>query len=77
MQSNRVRRNGCKHLPSVKILLPVAQEPDFLENEDEPEVTLPEGYDEMDFDDRKKADQTEDAKDAEAVAQAEAEDSIG
>ena len=40
-----------------KDITPVAQEPDFLENEDEPEVTLPEGYDEMDFDDRKKAEQ--------------------
>ncbi len=42
-----------------KDITPVAQEPDFLENEDEPEVTLPEGYDEMDFDDRKKQDETE------------------
>jgi small subunit ribosomal protein S2 len=39
-----------------KDITPVSQEPDFLDNEDEPEVTLPEGYDEMDFDDRKKAD---------------------
>jgi len=42
-----------------KDITPVALEPDFLENEDEPEVTLPEGYDEMDFDDRKKQDETE------------------
>jgi len=42
-----------------KDITPVAQEPDFLENEDEPEVTLPEGYDEMDFDDRKKQDEAE------------------
>ncbi len=42
-----------------KDITPVAQEPDFLENEDEPEVTLPEGYDEMDFDDRKKQDDSE------------------
>jgi len=42
-----------------KDITPVAQEPDFLENEDEPEVTLPEGYDEMDFDDRKKRDEAE------------------
>ena len=34
-------------------ITPVAQEPDFLEQEDEPEVTLPEGYEEMDFDDAK------------------------
>ena len=42
-----------------KDITPVAQEPDFLENEDEPEVTLPEGYDEMDFDDRKKKDESD------------------
>ncbi|MDC0363496.1 uS2 family ribosomal protein, partial [Opitutales bacterium] len=41
-----------------KDITPVSQEPDFLDNEDEPEVTLPEGYDEMDFDDRKKAEKT-------------------
>ncbi len=46
-----------------KDITPVAQEPDFLENEDEPEVTLPEGYDEMDFDDRKKADQAIESED--------------
>ena len=34
-------------------ITPVAQEPDFVDQEDEPEVTLPEGYDENDFDDRK------------------------
>ncbi len=37
-----------------KDITPVAQEPDFLENEDEPEVTLPEGYDESDFEDSRK-----------------------
>jgi len=47
-----------------KDITPVAQEPDFLENEDEPEVTLPEGYDEMDFDDRKKQDDSEVAAEA-------------
>jgi small subunit ribosomal protein S2 len=52
-----------------KDITPVTQEPDFLENEDEPEVTLPEGYDEMDFDDRKKSDKSEDVKEAEAVAE--------
>ena len=36
-----------------KDITPVAQEPDFVDQEDEPEVTLPEGYDENDFDDRK------------------------
>ena len=45
-----------------KDITPVAQEPDFLENEDEPEVTLPEGYDEMDFDDRKKAEQANESE---------------
>ena len=44
-----------------KDITPVAQEPDFLENEDEPEVTLPEGYDEMDFDDRKKAEKVDES----------------
>jgi len=34
-------------------ITPVAQEPDFMDQEDEPEVTLPEGYEESDFDDRK------------------------
>jgi small subunit ribosomal protein S2 len=52
-----------------KDITPVTQEPDFLENEDEPEVTLPEGYDEMDFDDRKKSEKPEDAKDADAVTE--------
>jgi len=37
-----------------KDITPVAQEPDFLDNEDEPEVTLPEGYEETDFEDSKK-----------------------
>ena len=36
-----------------KDITPVAQEPDFIDQEDEPEVTLPEGYDEADFDDKK------------------------
>ncbi|MEC8043162.1 MAG: 30S ribosomal protein S2 [Verrucomicrobiota bacterium] len=36
-----------------KDITPIAQEPDFVEQEDEPEVTLPEGYEEMDFDDRR------------------------
>ena len=45
-----------------KDITPVAQEPDFLENEDEPEVTLPEGYEESDFDDRKKAEQSDEAR---------------
>lgn len=40
-----------------KDITPVAQEPDFLDQEDEPEVTLPEGYDENDFDERKKPSQ--------------------
>lgn len=36
-----------------KDITPIAQEPDFVDQEDEPEVTLPEGYSENDFDDRK------------------------
>ncbi len=53
-----------------KDITPVAQEPDFVDQEDEPEVTLPEGYDEMDFDDRKKAPETSDdaSEQAEDVA---------
>ncbi len=58
-----------------KDITPVAQEPDFLENEDEPEVTLPEGYDEMDFDDRKKQDDSEvEAEVAEAKEEPKASD---
>ena len=38
-----------------KDITPIAQEPDFVDQEDEPEVTLPEGYDESDFDERKKS----------------------
>lgn len=52
-----------------KDITPVAQEPDFLENEDEPEVTLPEGYDEMDFDDRKKSENLEEINDVRPVAE--------
>jgi small subunit ribosomal protein S2 len=37
-----------------KDITPVALEPDFIDQEDEPEVTLPEGYDENDFDERRK-----------------------
>jgi small subunit ribosomal protein S2 len=53
-----------------KDITPVAQEPDFLANEDEPEVTLPEGYDEMDFDDRKKSENATESKSPEPVADA-------
>jgi small subunit ribosomal protein S2 len=42
-----------------KDITPVAQEPDFLDHEDEPEVTLPEGYEEMDFDEKRKSDSAE------------------
>jgi len=37
-----------------KDITPIAQEPDFVDQEDELEVTLPEGYEESDFDERKK-----------------------
>lgn len=37
-----------------KDITPLAQEPDFLDNEDEPEVTLPEGYEELEFENREK-----------------------
>ena len=60
-----------------KDITPVAQEPDFLENEDEPEVTLPEGYDEMDFDDRKKQDDSEvEAEAAEAKEEPKASEAV-
>ena len=36
-----------------KDITPITQEPDFVDQEDEPEVTLPEGYDENDFDEKK------------------------
>jgi len=36
-----------------KDITPVTHEPDFIDQEDEPEVTLPEGYEEKDFDDRR------------------------
>lgn len=55
-----------------KDITPVTQEPDFLENEDEPEVTLPEGYDEIDFDDRKKSEQSEESNNLEPVAESSA-----
>ena len=38
-----------------KDITPIAQEPDFVDQEDEPEVTLPEGYEESDFDERKRS----------------------
>jgi len=36
-------------------ILPVTHEPEFGDQEDEPEVTLPEGYEDMDFDDRRRS----------------------
>ena len=36
-----------------KDITPVTHEPDFIDREDEPEVALPEGYEEKDFDDRR------------------------
>ena len=56
----RGQLNALRTPTKRKDITPVSQEPDFLDNEDEPEVTLPEGYDEMDFDDRKKAEKTVD-----------------
>ena len=53
-----------------KDITPVAQEPDFIDQEDEPEVTLPEGYDEADFDDKKSNTEntSEDSEDQKAAA---------
>ncbi len=57
-----------------KDITPVAQEPDFIDQEDEPEVTLPEGYEETDFDDRRpKSDSTspeEESKEIESTVKA-------
>jgi small subunit ribosomal protein S2 len=36
-----------------KDITPIAQEPDFIDQEDEPEVTLPEGYEEIDFEEKR------------------------
>ena len=54
-----------------KDITPIAQEPDFVDQEDEPEVTLPEGYEESDFDERKKSPDSEsDEAEPDAVEQA-------
>ena len=49
-----------------KDITPIAQEPDFVDQEDEPEVTLPEGYEESDFDERKKSSDPESEEEATA-----------
>ena len=41
-------------LPLKEDITPITQEPDFIDQEDEPEVTLPEGYDENDFEKKNK-----------------------
>jgi len=53
-----------------KDITPIAQEPDFVDQEDEPEVTLPEGYEESDFDERKKSSDSE--SEGEATAEPDA-----
>jgi small subunit ribosomal protein S2 len=52
-------------------ITPVTQEPEFGDQGDEPEITLPEGYDEMDFDDRGRdsRDETEATSAEEKVAE--------
>ena len=68
IQSGAVRRVEAP--TRRKDITPIAQEPDFVDQEDEPEVTLPEGYDEMDFDDRKKtSDDTEESADGESSSE--------
>jgi small subunit ribosomal protein S2 len=68
IQSGAVRRVEAP--TRRKDITPIAQEPDFVDQEDEPEVTLPEGYDEMDFDDRKKSsDDTEDSADIQSSSE--------
>lgn len=61
-------------------ILPVTHEPDFGDQEDEPEVTLPEGYEDMDFDDRRRRPQegeeaTPEANAADGAEKAPAENS--
>ena len=53
-------------------ITPVTQEPEFGDQGDEPEITLPEGYDEMDFDDRGRdsRDEAEAASGEEKVSEA-------
>ena len=68
IQSGAVRRVEAP--TRRKDITPIAQEPEFVDQEDEPEVTLPEGYDEMDFDDRKKtSDETEESADSESSSE--------
>ena len=55
-----------------KDITPIAQEPDFVDQEDEPEVTLPEGYEESDFDERKKSSSLE--SEGEVTAELETEE---
>jgi len=50
-----------------KDITPVTQEPDFIDQEGEPEITLPEGYEETDFDDRRPRDDNPSTNDAEST----------
>ena len=50
-----------------KDITPVTQEPDFIDQEGEPEITLPEGYEETDFDDRRPRDDSPPTNDAEST----------
>ena len=50
-----------------KDITPVTQEPDFIDQEGEPEITLPEGYEETDFDDRRPRDDGPPPTDAEST----------
>ena len=58
-----------------KDITPVALEPDFVDQEDEPEVTLPEGYDENDFDERRKIPEEVTEEEAKEVSKDEATES--
>ena len=58
-----------------KDITPVALEPDFIDQEDEPEVTLPEGYDENDFDERRKVPEEASAVETKEVSTDEAAES--
>ena len=58
-----------------KDITPVALEPDFVDQENEPEVTLPEGYDENDFDERRKIPEEVTEAEAKEVSKDEATES--
>ena len=68
IQSGAVRRVEAP--TRRKDITPIAQEPDFVDQEDEPEVTLPRVMTKWIFDDRKKtSDDTEESADSESSSE--------